>query len=146
MSDKNIILIGIDPGVKTGFSTICNNEKNAITLSIHNALNYVEKLMHEHKQVHLRVEDARQRKWFGRNSTAKAQGAGSIKRDCKIWDDFLTELSKKKDTNLTFEMIHPIKGGTKIDKVLFEKISGITKVTSEHARDAYMLIHNYNKK
>ncbi|QQV90875.1 Holliday junction resolvase [Polaribacter phage Freya_1] len=140
-----MILIGIDPGVKTGFAVICNSEKKAITLTIHNALQQVKTLLNQHGEIHVRVEDARKRKWFGPNSAAKKQGAGSIKRDCKIWYDFLKELSKEKHTNLTFEMIHPIKGGTKIDKELFKKMSGIKTVTSEHARDAFLLIMNYKK-
>lgn len=140
-----MILIGIDPGVKTGFAVIYNGEKKAITLTIHNALQQVKTLLNQHGEIHVRVEDARKRKWFGPNSAAKKQGAGSIKRDCKIWYDFLKELSKEKHTNLTFEMIHPIKGGTKIDKELFKKMSGIKTVTSEHARDAFLLIMNYKK-
>ncbi|QQV90553.1 hypothetical protein Danklef1_69 [Polaribacter phage Danklef_1] len=140
-----MILIGIDPGVKTGFAVIYNGEKKAITLTIHNALQQVKTLLNQHGEIHVRVEDARKRKWFGPNSAAKKQGAGSIKRDCKIWYDFLKELSKENHTNLTFEMIHPIKGGTKIDKELFKKMSGIKTVTSEHARDAFLLIMNYKK-
>ena len=138
-----MILIGIDPGVRTGFAIICYNQKKATTLSIHKALSEVKTLLKEYGEIHIRVEDARKRKWFGANSAVKKQGAGSIKRDCKIWDDYLTELSKEKDTNLTFEMIHPIKGGTKVDKTLFKKISGIKTITSEHARDAFMMIMNY---
>ncbi len=141
-----MILIGVDPGVKTGFAVIYNSEKKALTLTIHNALQQVKSLLKEHGEIHVRVEDARKRKWFGKNSHSKQQGAGSIKRDCKIWDDFLKELSKEKHTSLTYEMIHPIKGGTKIEKELFKKISGIKTSTSEHARDAYFLIHNYRKK
>lgn len=140
-----MIYIGIDPGVKTGFAIICNNQKEALTVAIHNAFPLIKQLLKRDDKIHVRVEDARKRKWFGSKSKDKQQGAGSIKRDSKIWEDFLTELSSKKDSKLTFEMLHPIKGGTKINKVLFKKISGITKVTSEHARDAYMLIHNYKK-
>ena len=129
-----MIYIGIDPGVKTGFAIICNDQKEALTVAIHNAFPLIKQLLKRDDKIHVRVEDARKRKWFGDKSKEKQQGAGS-----------LTELSSKKDSKITFEMLHPIKGGTKIDKVLFKKISGITKVTSEHARDAYMLIHNYKK-
>lgn len=140
-----MIYIGIDPGIKTGFAIICNDQKEALTVTIHNAFPLIKQLLKRDDKIHVRVEDARKRKWFGVKSKDKQQGAGSIKRDSKIWEDFLTELSSKKDSKLTFEMLHPIKGGTKINKVLFKKISGITKVTSEHARDAYMLIHDYKK-
>jgi len=140
-----LVLIGIDPGVKTGIGYIDGNKLFAKTMAIHNAINFIIGLSNKDVKAHIRVEDARLRKWFGNNSQAKKQGAGSVKRDCKIWDDFLTQINKNSNGAITFEMIHPIKGATKINKDSFKKITGITSVTSGHARDAFMLIYKFKK-
>lgn len=141
-----MIYIGIDPGVKTGFGLIDGNRKSVKSYKIHDALSAIAQVAkNSSKSIHVRVEDARQRKWFGNNSKEKLQGAGSIKRDSKIWEDFLTDANKLTKGRLTFEMVHPIKGGTKIDTKIFKQITGINERTSEHGRDAYMLILNYKK-
>lgn len=55
----------------------------------------------------MRVEDARQRKWFGARSSSKLQGAGSVKRDSAIWDDYL------KSTGVMYRMVSPANNTTK---------------------------------
>ena len=112
-------------------------------MPIHLAMKFVSDIAEKGVNIHLRVEDSRKRKWYGKKTKGKDQGAGSIKRDCKIWEDFLTTLKEVSKGKITFEMLHPIKGGTKIDATLFRKITGIQKRTNEHGRDAYMLIHNF---
>jgi hypothetical protein len=139
------MIIGIDPGVITGIGIIEDEIKVAESAAIHQAMNLIRFQLGQGKNLHVRVEDARQRKWFGNNSQSKQQGAGSIKRDCKIWEDYLTDLQKI-DSKLTFEMIHPIKGATKLTHKLFQKATGIQGKTNEHGRDAYMLIHGYKIK
>ncbi len=132
-----MIYIGIDPGVKTGFATWDAYNKEFLeieTLKIHEAFDIIQ----EYKacySIYVIVEDARQRKWYGNNSRDKQQGAGSVKRDCKIWEDFL------KDNKISFEMIHPKKGFTKLNKIQFENITGWKRRTSEHSRDAGMLVY-----
>lgn len=140
------IIIGIDPGVKTGIAAINRNIKIAESMPIHAAMKFVSDLANKGFDTHIRVEDARKRKWFGHNSSAKSQGAGSIKRDCKIWEDFLNDLKDISKQTITFEMIHPVKGATKINAKMFKQITGIEKRTNEHARDAFMLIHGFNAK
>lgn len=130
------VLIGIDPGVNTGIGYRHSPDgKYAFSLTIHKAMDFVKQQNKVSGKIFVRVEDARQRKWFGKNSKAKAQGAGSIKRDCKIWEDFL------KDYNIPHEMIHPVKGSTKLNAKVFKQITGIPSRTNQHNRDAYMLIH-----
>lgn len=140
-----MILVGIDPGVKTGIGIRIGKSSQAKTLKIHEALNLVEQLVHE-DPVHVRVEDARLRKWFGNNSAKKKQGAGSVKRDCKIWEDFLQDLHETSGGLLTYQFIHPIKGGTKVSSETFKNLTGIKGRTSQHARDAFMIIYNYKHK
>jgi len=129
-------IIGIDSGTKTGIAvldTATQTFRMIDTVAIHQALHIVGE-MAEQYSLGVIVEDARKRKWFGKNSNAKMQGAGSIKRDCKIWEDFL------KDYKIPYEMQEPKKGMTKMDKQAFAKLTGFDKQTSEHSRDAAMLV------
>lgn len=133
-----MIYIGIDPGTHTGFAVWDDYKQEFVTLltlPIHKAIDKVRDLSQEHR-VKVIFEDARQRRWFGmeKGSTAKLQGAGSVKRDCSIWEDFLT------DNDIPFQAVHPMKGGTKLTTERFKLITGWRGVTSEHSRDAAMLV------
>src|SRR3990167_2865262 len=91
------IVIGIDPGVETGFAVFHRLKNNLIictSVPIHTAMEMVKRQAEETLgNLIVRIEDARQRKWFGKNAGFHAlQGAGSIKRDCRIWNDYLWEL------------------------------------------------------
>lgn len=135
------VIIGIDPGVKTGFAQWKPSKGKFIlirTMQIHTAIEYILALVLGFN-VYVIVEDARKRKWYGSNSNAKIQGAGSVKRDCKIWEDFLSELYQRNIIK-GFKMVHPLKGSTKLDKDTFQKITGYVGQTSEHSRDAAMLV------
>lgn len=130
--------IGIDPGVKTGLAVWGVNERQLIqvqTLTIHEALQKV--FNWRDIGIKVRFEDARQRKWFGKAGREQLQGAGSIKRDCKIWDDFLKSL------NMDFEMVPPKNNKTKQDAETFRRLTGYTGTTSEHGRDAAMLVFGF---
>jgi len=142
---KHRLRIGIDPGVKTGFSAwnIDTKELTHVkTLKIHDAIALLSDISSTHI-IKVRVEDARKRKWFGHNSVAKRQGAGSVKRDCKMWEDTLKDFKKKGVIN-DFEMIHPIKGATKLNTDQFKNLTGYQGRTSEHSRDAAMLVFQLN--
>ena len=129
--------IGIDPGVTTG---LCVWHKQGKcfpfigSLSIYEAMEEVKKYAGES---FIRVEDARLRKWFGNRSEFKKQGAGSVKRDCKIWEEFLTKIGAD------FEMIHPRKGLTKHNAASFTRLTGYAGRTSSHARDAALLVYGF---
>ncbi len=134
-----MIYIGIDPGTHTGMAVWDSREGKFLsldTLQIHQAL--VEVMLWKDKVGHdLQVvfEDARQRTWFGKGDvSAKLQGAGSVKRDCSIWEDFCT------DYGIPFRAVPPVKGATKVTPTYFKLISGWTERTSEHSRDAAMLV------
>ncbi|EMN93341.1 hypothetical protein LEP1GSC112_0438 [Leptospira interrogans serovar Pomona str. UT364] len=85
-------------------------------------------------EICLLIEDARKRKWFGPNADAKRQGAGSVKRDCALWEDFCNR------EGIPFRLVHPKRGATKWDEMQFKTYTGWTGRTSEHSRDAAMLI------
>lgn len=83
----------------------------------------------------VRVEDARLRKWFGKSQREVLQGAGSIKRDCQIWEEFL-ELH-----NIPHEFVAPKNNITKLDAKMFARYTGYKERTNEHSRDAAMLVY-----
>ena len=91
-----MICIGIDPGTHTGVAVWDTGEGkflSLVTLPIHRAMESVlvwASLVHDKtKDMQVVFEDARQRTWYGKGDTnAKLQGAGSVKRDCSIWEDF----------------------------------------------------------
>lgn len=134
-----MICIGIDPGTHTGMAIWDSRDGKFLsleTLPIHQAMLKVL-LESERNRGNVQVvfEDARQRTWFGTGDvSAKAQGAGSVKRDCAIWEAFC------KDYDIPYWAKPPVKGATKVSAEYFKTISGWDGRTSEHARDAAMLV------
>lgn len=130
--------IGIDPGVKTGFCVWSKEDKRIRqlrTVKIHEAMEAV-RVWHKDwpGQVVVVVEDARQATFNRQSDGFKAQGAGSVKRDCSIWEGYLDFLK------VEYRMVRPKKSSTKLNPVAFKKITGHGEVTSSHARDACMLV------
>lgn len=128
--------IGIDTGTKTGIAIWDKRSKSfdsIETVQIHTAMKIVRDYSADYN-ISVRVEDARLRKWFGNSGREQLQGAGSIKRDAVIWDDFLKELG------ITYEMVAPKNNTTKLTAEQFKQISNWDKQTSEHSRDAAMLV------
>lgn len=137
--------IGIDSGVNTGLAIWDRAETKFYlleTVKIHVALQHVSEW---HKAfmrsgVMVRIEDARQRKMipWGKDEKAergRREGAGSVKRDATIWEDFLTDLG------IDFEMIAPKDNVTKVTADFFKRATGYQAETNEHTRDAGMLIY-----
>ena len=136
------LAIGIDTGTVTGLAVwdIQEQKFNYVRqLKIHKAIFYIQELIETHGKDSLVifVEDARKRKFFkGVNTAARLQGAGSIKRDASVWDDYL------KDTGVEYYMKAP--GNTKVTPEYFEKLTGIKTLKGEHhLRDAAMMVINY---
>lgn len=141
------VYVGIDPGVHTGLAVwhVKGKSINPYTYSIHKAMQSVTTICADPTlRVHVRFEDARLRTWFGKASTSQLQGAGSIKRDSTIWYDFLTDLSKS-SPNLTLEAVAPKDNKTKLSAQQFQAYTGYKGKTSEHARDAAMLVFGYGQ-
>lgn len=136
--------IGIDTGVHTGFAVWDIEKKLLIqckTLKIDEAMEEIKEINQTcdaQNYFIVIIEDARLRKFFkGENMAAKQQGAGSIKRDAKIWEDYLTRL------RIDFKLVNPTSRKTKITSEYFKKISKYEGHTSNHARDAAMLVLGY---
>lgn len=142
-----MIYVGVDTGVNTGFSEYDSKKRcllSVCSLPIHKAMERVKVLHDLHKEeLVVRVEDPRQRKWFGtermtrEEERKKLQGVGSVKRDATIWEDFL------KDLGVRFEMVAPKMNVTKLTQETFKRYTGWSSKTNEHGRDAAMLIYGY---
>ena len=129
--------IGIDPGTNTGLALWDGHNKKFMhlqTYKIHNAMKLIESWYDSMESVLVRFEDARLRVWFGTAGREKLQGVGSIKRDCAIWEDFLTDLK------IPFEAVKPRAGMTKWSAEYFAKITGWKERTTVHSRDAGALV------
>ena len=132
-----MVYVGIDTGKQTGVAVWKDGRFIAIdTMLIHKAMKLVEDMVELYgEEVFVIFEDARQRKYFGNSGREKWQGAGSIKRDTVIWEDFLS------DHKIPFRALPPAKGATKLSAVTFQNRTNWKGRTSEHARDAAMLVY-----
>jgi hypothetical protein len=146
-----MILVGIDPGVTTGLARWDATAQRLLSVEsmpIHRAMDQIRAWREGFPFDRLApgplviFEDARNHRVFnGRNARAGAsvlQGVGSIKRDCSIWEDFLT------DQGVPFVMRVPNSAATKWTAEYFNRVTGWTIRTNNHARDAATLVMGTN--
>jgi hypothetical protein len=136
------LIVGIDPGVHTGFAQWDRKAKCFIAvLSMPAALAlWRVQEMKKADLVHMVVfEDARLRTgYFGPRAAHNAQGAGSIKRDCQLWAEWLGLLE------LPYRTVSPKHKGKKMGADAFARLTGWQGRTNEHARDAAALVWGMN--
>lgn len=135
----NIIYIGIDPGTHTGIAVWSSKERKLLSVETKGMYEATEDILflaerYGPNNILVRFEDARKRNWFGNSGREQLQGAGSIKRDCSLWEEFLTS------KGIPFVPVAPKANRTKMKPEAFAKYTGWAKRTSEHARDAAMLV------
>ena len=141
LEDMAKLVIGIDPGVNTGIAVWDTKERKfreVCTLPIIRALELCEQYRAS-TPFDIVFEDARKRQWLPREKNlseyrGKLMGAGSVKRDCDIWEEYCTEHC------IPYTAVPPRKGLTKWDAETFKKMTGWTGRTSNHARDAALLV------
>lgn len=138
------IAIGIDPGVSTGLAIWDIDKKRFTDIRTDSILAIIDRLKNDYLSkddisIVLVVEDARKRTYFGKTGRERLKGAGSVERDCKIWEEFC-ELY-----NVPLYLIHPKNNQTKLNPEQFERITGYKGRTSVHSRDAAMLVYKWNK-
>lgn len=140
---KDPVYIGIDTGVNTGVAVWSKGRKCFLKLekmSIHRAFNVVLDyyLNERFNLIRVRIEDARKRSVAKGNPDyyKKLQGAGSVKRDAKAWEDFCTDYA------IPFEMVAPQSNTTKVTTESFRQMTGLY-VECHHTKDAAMLVMNY---
>ena len=135
---KNVIEIGIDPGVTTGFALACDGVLAEVTsmtavaaelraLELFGAVDCMT-------TVTVLFEDARLRTWFGNKGREALQGAGSVKRDCSRWEEFLLH------HGIPFRPVPPKANATKLNAEHFARLTGWSRRTNEHGRDAACLV------
>lgn len=140
MNQKYNCVIGIDPGVSTGFAVwLPSLQKLSLvgTFGIIEAIEWVVKHNTLYGNILVRIENPNLRKWFGNTGREKLQGAGSIKRDYSIWKGFF----EKADIN--YQDVAPRSIKTKVSADYFRKLTGWEGRTSSHARDAAMMVYGY---
>lgn len=136
-----MLLAGIDTGVHTGvalWDTVRRKLVQLHTLGIIDAMDLVWDTATS-EGVTVFLEDARLRKWIPREKSlsqfkGRAMGAGSVKRDAAIWEEFLTK------RGIPFHLIPPERNRTKLTSDAFARLTGWKGRTSSHARDAAMLV------
>lgn len=130
--------MGVDPGVHTGLAVWNVKTRNfelLRALKLHEALDVVTRIHALGRLRRVVFEDARLRRWFGAAGREQLQGAGSVKRDCGVWQEFL------EDSGMAYEAVSPQAKGRKLDAAAFKRLTGWTASTNEHARDAAMLVY-----
>lgn len=134
-----MIWIGIDPGINTGWAVWNGGRFTELeTFPLHRAMLRLLELAEE-CEVHVVFEDARLRKWIPKEKTlaefrGRAMGAGSVRRDCAIWEAIC------KDYKIPYTAQPPKAGMTKLSAEAFARLTGWATRTSNHARDAAMLV------
>ena len=136
-----MLYIGIDCGVHTGFAvwdSTSNDWVEVATLRLWKALARAKEYA-DKNDCTIIFEDARQRKWIPRESNesqyrGRLMGAGSVKRDAVIWEEFC------KDNRIPYEAVPPIPGLTKWNEDYWQRVVDYSGKTSEHARDAALLV------
>lgn len=130
------LLVGIDPGVTTGLA-VWRLDTRALDLvtsmQITEAMDHLLAMRADLAGVI--YEDARLRKWLGSKGREALQGAGSIKRDCSIWAEFLGR------HGIPYRQVAPQAGGTKWTAAYFSKVTKWDGRTNEHGRDAALLVY-----
>jgi len=135
------LYIGIDPGTTTGYAEIMDGTYIVIRqMNIIQAMDTVRINRSLGFDICLHVENPNMRKYFGNSGREKLQGAGSIKRDYKIWTEFAAEYG------LRLFPIAPAQIGSQFDnEAIFHSATGYPKKCGKHARDAAKIIFKFKK-
>jgi len=129
------LYVGIDPGKQTGVA-VWDVELRRLThiaaMGITQAKETILNLSRTHT-VAIWMEDARM---YRKTPAAPARqlGAGSVRRDCGIWEEFCDFY------NIPCHLLRP--AGVKLSAAEFRQQTGWRGRTNEHGRDAAMLVFN----
>ena len=132
----SIAKIGIDTGTKTGIAISVGGLLQRVDcMTITKAMQLVSE--YPPGTTKLFIEDAR--KWIGfkgktKQSDARLQGAGSVKRDASIWEDWC------KENGYQAVFVKPMGKGLKKSAEDFKRITKWQGRTNEHSRDAALIV------
>ena len=138
--------IGIDTGVHTGLALwdakdgrMVELKTQGIVHAMHTVSVWRDEAREQGRECVIVMEDARLRKWLPRERNfselkGRLMGAGSVKRDASIWEEFAQM------AGIPIQATKPREGMTKWNADYFAKVTGYTKKCSNHARDAALLV------
>ena len=137
-----MIVVGIDPGVNTGLAVWDTSARQFLDIrcsGIVDAMDYLRRLREERTIGLIVFEDARKRKWIPREKDlsefrGRAMGAGSVKRDSAIWEEWCETYC------IDYVAAPPRQGMTKWTDLAFRGVTGYDRRTNNHGRDAAMLV------
>jgi len=139
------LAVAIDPGTTTGFSVYDIKNKKWVCchqMMIHDAILSIISIVskNESLNIHIIVEDARN---ISGRYTNK-MGAGSIRRDCSIWEDFLNDICKS-NKNVHTSYVRPTGNRfLKMEAEAWKKYAKWDKkAPAEHARDSATYLFKY---
>lgn len=137
-----MIVIGIDPGTVTGLAAWDTDQRKLLKVESHAILAAMRWVAAWNPGLVV-FEDARRRGRFDRMDeqqqkygAAVREGAGSVKRDCAIWQEFLEE------RNIPYQARAPRL--TKKDRDRFLELTGWAARTNQHGRDAGLVVAGLN--
>lgn len=135
------LIIGIDPGTKTGLAVQQNGKMLAmLCFKIHKAIRFVEDVAkaHPHLRIKVFIEDSRQNTLYSgqynpKDAKARIKGVGSINRDSKIWEEFMEDLVKE-CANVEFHLLAAVSKGKKqrLTKVSISTFASLVGVHHKH--------------
>ena len=125
--------MGVDPGTKTGIAFYDLPTRKFTLITSGKILEMMDEVFDAEDPLVL-IEDARLAKYWRGGDQAKAQGAGSVKRDCAIWEEFCVK------EGFEYQLIRPSKKATKMVASEFRTLTGWPERTNSHSRDAATLI------
>lgn len=137
-----MILVGVDPGEKTGicyYDPVKKKIQDLVTVKPNNFLRMIEVAIREGYIFY--IEDSRKQSHVW-SADGKSKGsANKIARDvgridmiCSLAED------KAKDYGVPIHFISPLKKGAKLSGGPFEVLTGWSKRSNQHERDAAMLV------
>lgn len=135
------VFCGIDPGVRTGVAVWSCEKSGLVDIFTDDAASAMIKVL-GYNQAHagrftLVIEDARQKRLPRHlQSPARTFGAGSIQRDVKLWTEFCVA------NQIPFYLKPPVSSLTGWDLEQFGRYTDYWGRTSQHARDAAMLVYD----
>ena len=126
-------IVGVDPGTTAGIAFYDLPSRKFTKVTSGKILEMMDVVFDADDPLVL-IEDARLAKYWRGGDAARAQGAGSVKRDCAIWEEFCVK------EGFDYQLIRPNKKATKMDAATFRALTGHSERTNSHSRDAAMLI------
>tara|TARA_R110002012_G_scaffold321174_1_gene547892 strand:+ start:3164 stop:3610 length:447 start_codon:yes stop_codon:yes gene_type:complete len=143
MSDKNRILIGIDPDIDK--SGVAIDNCSTITLCILRFFNLFD-MFKELKSLDIPMLVVVEGGWLNKgNWHKKKEGSAALNAKIGSHTGANHEVGRKivemlEYLEISHKVVRPTK--SKVNAKLFKMITGINKRTNQEQRDAYMLIHN----